>query len=155
MTEDTDPDSLRAPPSWSPVWSSVAPRRVAGAQGCSAQPECLPPLPPRTASTTRRDRSATNARRASSGTPPRPQPLPAGPALARTSTPPAGQARLRRGRRAGSADRGVGPGHPLGREAGDLVSEARLVDKLPSAPRPLWACLLFQAAGPSVFLVPR
>lgn len=36
--------------------------------------------------------------------------------------------------RAGGADRGVGLGHPLGRERGDLVLEVPLVDKLPLAP---------------------
>lgn len=60
-------------------------------KACSAGPEPLLALPPRIASTTQRVRSATSARLASLETPRRPQPLPAGPVLAHTLTPPAGQ----------------------------------------------------------------
>ena len=65
-----------------------------GQRDCSVEPEPLLPLPPRIASTTQRGHSATSARLVSSGTPQRPQPLPADPALAHTLTPPAGQTRL-------------------------------------------------------------
>ena len=96
------------PPS-GPVWSHVP--VGGGGTGLLRQPERLLPLAPRTASTTRRDLSATDARRASSGTPPRPQPRPAGPARARISTPPAGQTRLGRGR---GCRQGSGPGASSG-----------------------------------------
>lgn len=99
-----------------PVWSHVV--VGGGGTGLLCQPEHLLPLPPRTASTTRRDLSATNARRASSGTPPKPQPRPAGPARARTSTPPAGQTQLGRGRQGRGRRQGSGPGASSGQGEG-------------------------------------
>ena len=99
-----------------PVWSHVL--VGGGGTGLLRQPERLLPLPPRTASTTLRDLSATNARRASSGMPPRPQPRPAGPARARTSTPPAGQTRLGRGRQGRGHRQGSGPGASSGQGGG-------------------------------------
>lgn len=66
-----------------------------GVEGCSTEPEPLSPLLPRIVSTTPRDHSATNAKLASLGTPQRPRPRPAGPALAHTLMPPAGRPLLR------------------------------------------------------------
>lgn len=88
---EAEPDSLSGPPSRSPS-GSVWPH--AGAKGCSVEPEPFPPLPPRIASTTPRGHSATNARLATSGMPQRPRLLPAGPARAHTSMPPAGRTQL-------------------------------------------------------------
>ena len=99
-----------------PVWSHVL--VGGGSTGLLRQPERLLPLPPRTASTTRRDLSATNARRASSGMPPRPQPRPAGPARAPTLTPPAGQTWLGRGRQGRGRRQGSGPGASSGQGEG-------------------------------------
>lgn len=76
--------SLKGPPSECGV----------GQRNCSVQPEPFLPVPPRTANTTQRDHSATSARPASLGTPQRPLPLPAAPALALTSMLRAGQTQL-------------------------------------------------------------
>ena len=95
MTEEAEPQPQRSALK-EPIRFSVASH--CGAEGYSEEPEPLLPLPLRIASTTPKGHSATSARPASLGMPRRPRLLPAGPALARTSTPPAGRTQLRMGR---------------------------------------------------------
>lgn len=76
------------------IYKAVEHSRACLAQFCSAGPE--PTLScPRTANTTLKDLSVTSAKLASLGMPQKPQPQPAGPAPAHTSTPPEGQNPLR------------------------------------------------------------
>lgn len=133
MTRDTDPDSLRGPPSWSPIWSSVAPRRAGVAPRRAAPPSLSaslpfpPELPAQHRGTAVQQVQGGLLRGCHQG---HSHCLPALPLPVHRRLP---QVRPGSGGAggAGSADGGLGLGHPLGWEVGDLVSEARLVDEYP------------------------
>lgn len=78
------------------ICNAVESSRACLAQSYSVGPDSLPTLScSRIANTTRKDLSVKSVSLASLEMPPRPQPLPAGPAPARTSTLPEGQNPLR------------------------------------------------------------